>query len=150
MQKRYYEFYVKVIIEEIFNINLEVMDKPDLQSEVKNIGIEFTSAEDSDNKEIQNLGIILAENRARNKENVIKKINRKGGKYTRGVILGKVDSFEDSKKRIYKAIENKLEKLNLKSLKKMIYVFFYYAQYQARRTERFFRKNTRDTIKVSK
>ena len=93
MQKRYYEFYAKVIIEEIFNINLEVIDKPDLHNEVENIGIEFTSAEDSDNKEIESLGIILAENKAKNRENVIKKIKSKGGKYTQWFILGKATSF---------------------------------------------------------
>lgn len=118
MKKRYYEFYAKVIIEQMFNINLEVRDKPDLQNEVKNIGIEFTSAEDSDNKEIENLGIILAENKARNRENVIKKINGKGGKYNQSCILGKPTSFEENKKRIYNAIENKLKKLNLSEFKK--------------------------------
>ncbi len=118
MQKRYYEFYAKVIIEEIFNINLEVIDKPDLHNEVENIGIEFTSAEDSDNKEIESLGIILAENKAKNRENVIKKIKSKGGKYTQWFILGKATSFEEDKKRIYNAIENKLKKLNLSAFKK--------------------------------
>ncbi len=118
MQKRYYEFYAKVIIEEMFNINLEVMDKPDLQNEVENVGIEFTSAENPDNKEIENLGIILVENKARNRKNVVKKIKRKGGKYTKWAILGKATSFEDNKKRIYNAIENKLKKLNLSKFKK--------------------------------
>lgn len=118
MQKRYYEFYAKVIIEEMFNINLEVMDKPDLQNEVENVGIEFTSAEDPDNKEIENLGIILVENKARNRETVIKKIESKGGKYTEWAILGKATNFEDSKKRIYNVIENKLKKLNSRQFKK--------------------------------
>ena len=118
MQKRYYEFYAKVIIEEMFNINLEVMDKPDLQNEVENVGIEFTSAEDPDNKEIENLGIILVENKARNRETLIKKIESKGGKYTEWAILGKATNFEDSKKRIYNVIENKLKKLNSRQFKK--------------------------------
>lgn len=118
MQKRYYEFYAKVILEEMFNINLEVMDKPDLQNEVKNIGIEFTSAEEPDNKEIENLGIILAENKAKNRKNVIKKINSKSGKYTQWFISGKATSFEENKKRIYNAIESKLKKLNLSEFKK--------------------------------
>lgn len=82
----------------MFNINLEVMDNPDLQNEVENVGIEFTSAEDPDNKEIENLGIILVENKARNRETVIKKIESKGGKYTEWAILGKATNFEDSKK----------------------------------------------------
>ena len=57
-------------------------------------------------------------NEEKNRENVIKKIKSKGGKYTQWFILGKATSFEEDKKRIYNAIENKLKKLNLSAFKK--------------------------------
>ena len=65
MQKRFLEFYVKVILENLLNITLEVADKPDLCCKERNIGIEVTSAEDSKNKEIESLGISLVENKVR-------------------------------------------------------------------------------------
>ena len=83
MQERYLEFYAKVIIEAFFNISLEVKDRPDLQNEKENIGIEVTSAENINNKEIESLGCTLSENRARNIDNAIKKITTLGGKYNK-------------------------------------------------------------------
>ena len=118
MQERYLEFYAKVIIEAFFNISLEVKDRPDLQNEKENIGIEVTSAENINNKEIESLGCTLSENRARNIDNAIKKITTLGGKYNKYCIMEKSISHEENKNEIYKALTKKLEKLNTIEFKK--------------------------------
>ncbi len=118
MAKRYLEFYAKVIIEEFFNLCLEVKDKPDLQSEKENIGIELTSAENTDNKEIESLGIDLSENKAKDRDKAINRIKSLGGEYNGFCIIGKAISHEENKARIYELLRKKLEKLNTREFKK--------------------------------
>lgn len=108
----YYECYAKVVLEELFPtefVDLEIKDKPDLQTNDGEYGIEVTRAIDSDSIRADELYTDISYNRARNKKGAIEEIKKCGCKLQDGVLTGKpgTDSFD----LILESFENKLNKL---------------------------------------
>ena len=67
--------------------SLEIADKPDLQNEKTEIGIEVTTAVDKDSLEMERLYIELEYGLAKNKEKVKDKIEKLGGKLSNGILV---------------------------------------------------------------
>ncbi|NSB15959.1 hypothetical protein [Clostridium beijerinckii] len=114
----YYESYAKIVLEELYPeefVNLEIKDKPDLQMNDGEYGIEVTNAIDEDQREIEKLYVGIQYNSIRNKNGALAKINKLGGKLYGGILAGKpgTDSFD----LILSAFDNKLNLLNGKGYK---------------------------------
>lgn len=114
----YYESYAKIVLEELYPeefVNVEIKDKPDLQMNDGECGIEVTNAIDEDQREIEKLYVGIQYNSIRNKNGALAKINKLGGKLYGGILAGKpgTDSFD----LILLAFDNKLNLLNGKGYK---------------------------------
>lgn len=109
----YYECYSKIVLEELypneFN-NLEIVDKPDLQSIDGIYGVEVTVAIDKDQLKAESLYTDISYKRIRNVEKASEEIVKCGCKLEGGILSGKpgTDSFD----LILEAFDNKLDKLN--------------------------------------
>ena len=87
---KWHECFAKLMLErKIFNEtnSLEIADKPDLQNEKTEIGIEVTTAVDKDSLEMERLYIELEYGLAKNKEKVKDKIEKLGGKLSNGILV---------------------------------------------------------------
>ncbi|MBU3103306.1 hypothetical protein [Clostridium gasigenes] len=109
----YYECYSKIVLEGLYPNefdNLEIIDKPDLQSIDGNYGVEVTIAIDKDQLEPESLYTDISYKRIRNVEKASKEIVKCGCKLECGILAGKpgTDSFD----LILEAFDNKLNKLN--------------------------------------
>ena len=112
------ECFAKLILESFLPKEfkkLSLKDKPDLQNEDHNLGIEVTMAVDKIDSELDRLYIGIEYNQVRNKEQAMKKIEKLGGKINRGILIhpGKSRSFSNVKRML----EKKLELLNNKNIK---------------------------------
>ena len=85
-------------------------DKPDLQMENEQRGIEVVISEDKKDLESENLFSKIRYNIIRNKDKAIKKINKNGNIYNEGILFFKrgIDSFDI----IFESFNNKINKLN--------------------------------------
>ncbi|OFS23018.1 hypothetical protein [Clostridium sp. HMSC19A10] len=124
----YYECYAKVVLEELYPedfMNLEIKDKPDLQTNDGEWGIEVTNAIDKDQRNAESLYVDIEYNRVRDKEGALAKINKLGGKLYGGSLAGKpgTDSFD----LILSAFDSKLNLLNGEGYKqfKLNYLFIF-------------------------
>ncbi|WP_010241328.1 hypothetical protein [Clostridium arbusti] len=113
--KDYYECYAKVVLEELYPkefLNLEITDKPDLETKNGEYGIEVTNARDKDQMNAENLYSRISYNKVRNVTRALEKIKKCGCKLEGGILSGKVgtDSFD----LILSAFNKKLKKLNRK------------------------------------
>lgn len=109
----YYESYAKVVLEELYPeefVNIEIKDRPDLQMNDGEWGIEVTNSIDEDQREIDRLYVGILHNSIRNKKGALAKINKLGGKFYGNILAGKpgTDSFD----LILSAFNNKLNLLN--------------------------------------
>lgn len=133
---RYEECYVKILLESVYPdiyTELSILDKPDLQNEVLQVGIEVTSAVPNSLREAQACWIkAIKTNDAKIKDKYVKRMKQLGYTYT-----GEVQSWlrddpnqldieqlyeETSLLDLEKSITQKLEKLNrggFKELKQM-------------------------------
>lgn len=104
---RFEECYAKIVLEDLFPeqfCNLDLKDRPDLQNEELDIGIEVTSAIDQKQREAESLYFEMTE------ENDAKKEKQKtGATLADGILFGKpirIDFYN-----INEALESKLKKL---------------------------------------
>lgn len=112
LRKKYYECYAKVVLEEFYPeefIDLKSKDKPDLQMENGQRGIEVVVSEDKKQLEAESLYSKIEYNKIRNKENSIKRIEKIGSIYKDGILFS---SGKDSFDLIFKSFSDKLDKLN--------------------------------------
>lgn len=108
----FYECYAKIVLEEMFPeqfSDLIISDKPDLQNAKLNIGIEVTSSENSKQKEAEALCTIWYYQDNNRKEKIRKQIEKCGAKLIVGGLSGIPD--QDNFERIYKTLNEKVEKL---------------------------------------
>lgn len=108
----YYECYAKIVIEEMFPdqfSDLAIPDKPDLQNEKLNIGIEVTSSENASQKEVEALYIKWYYQSNDEKEKTREQIENCGAKLINGVLAGISD--QDNFNRIYDTLNIKVKKL---------------------------------------
>lgn len=113
------ECFAKIMLEYVFPndfYDLVISDKPDLQSEKLNIGVEITSAVMKDDFELDRLYSDLEYGLTRNKERVNEKINLLGGSVSEGILMHPIRYRDLS--QIEKCICNKMEKLNNSQYKK--------------------------------
>lgn len=106
------ECYAKVVLETFIKeelIDLTIKDRPDLQNEKINVGIECTIAIERKQIEAENLYCELTNNKSKNPENCKKRIETLGGKITKYTL---VQSGSDTKGNIFEAVHSKLKKLN--------------------------------------
>lgn len=133
---RYEECYAKILLESIYPeiyTELSILDKPDLQNEVLQVGIEVTSAVPNSLREAQACWIkAIKTNDAKIKDKYVKRMKQLGYTYTGGVQSWLRDDFdqldieqlyeETSLSDLEKSITQKIEKLNkcgFKGLKQM-------------------------------
>lgn len=121
----YYECYAKIVLEEIcaneFN-ELEIADKPDLQSIKKNQGIEVTIAIDKDELKAESLHTDICYGRVRNLEKAHNEIKKCGCELSEYFLFSQSDENFDL---ILGAFDNKLNKLNKYKLFKKNYLFIF-------------------------
>lgn len=115
---KYDECYAKIILEELYPeefVNLEIKDRPDLQTNDREWGIEVTNAIDEDQKRAIMSYVDISYNRVRDKTRALEIIKECGCKLEGGILSGKpgTDSFD----LILSAFDNKLNKLNEKGYK---------------------------------
>lgn len=133
---RYEECYAKILLERVYPeiyTDLSILDKPDLQNEVLQVGVEVTSAVPSSLREAKACWIkAIKTNDAKIKDKYVKRMKQLGYTYTGGVQSWLRDDFdqldiehlyeETSLLDLEKSITQKLEKLNgggFKELKQM-------------------------------
>lgn len=109
----YYECYAKIVLEELYPeefSNLEIKDKPDLQTNSMELGIEVTSSIDKDQRNAESLFADIHYNRVRDKAGALKRIEKCGCKLEDFILVGKPgrDSFD----LILSSFKEKLKKLN--------------------------------------
>lgn len=107
------ECFAKLIIENYSSLNvsnLVLKDKPDLQSEEFDVGIEVTSAVDKKSQEMDNLYSLLEYKQVKSKEKVLKRIEELGGKIDSGILIHPC-RYRDLN-RLFESLENKLKKIN--------------------------------------
>jgi len=123
----YHECYAKIILEKMFPetfCDLVILDKPDLQNNQLNIGVEITSSGNYKQREAQALYEKWHEQDTKGKEKIEKQIKKCGAKLNKGILEGISDN--DNFERIYKVLENKMKKFNLmitNFLRNNIYLF---------------------------
>ena len=106
------ECYAKVVLETLVKDrvnNLKIKDKPDLQNDAINVGIECTIAIDKKQLEAEYLYCELTDNKSINPEKCKERIEALGGKITKYTM---VQSGSDTASNIFKAVNKKLQKLN--------------------------------------
>lgn len=131
----YYECLAKLILEKLFPNefeNLEISDKPDLQDDKNEIGVEVTKARDKRQEENENLYAKIENREVRNRDKAIAKINnfykphtmyvdgqkiREPDRYNNGILIGIPDN--DNFERIFKSFSEKIKKLNGGGYKKL-------------------------------
>jgi len=126
----YYECYAKIVLEEIFPeqfFDLIISDKPDLQNIDLNIGIEVTSSENSNQKEVDALYTKWSYQDNDKKENIRRQIEKCGAKLINGVLSGISD--HDSFEKIYDTLNKKLVKLKEYRLFEKQYLFTFSSIY---------------------
>lgn len=117
---KYEECYAKVVLEELYPeefVNLQIKDKPDLQTKDEEFGVEVTIAEDKDQLRAESIYTDINYNKIHNKTRALEVIKKCGCKLEGGILSGK--SGTDSFNLILSAFENKLEKLKEKD-----YIYF--------------------------
>lgn len=111
------ECYAKVVLETLvkdrFN-NLKIKDKPDLQNEATNVGIECTIAIDKKQLEAEYLYCELTDNKSKKPEKCKERIEALGGKITKYTM---VQSGSGTTSNIFRAVDKKLKKLNSEDYK---------------------------------
>ena len=90
--------------------NLTLDDKPDLQSDLLNLGIEVTTAVNQNDNELDSLYTSLSYGTCRNENAVSKKIEHLGGKIRNGVLSHPVRNW--SLENIFDAFNEKLKKIS--------------------------------------
>lgn len=106
------ECYAKVILETLLKDkfkNLEIKDRPDLQSEEINVGVECTISIYSKYQESEYLYTQLTNNKIKNIEKCKERIEELGGKITAYTMM---QSGNNSIDNILNAVKKKLKKLN--------------------------------------
>ncbi|WP_346886474.1 hypothetical protein [Clostridium sp. UBA4395] len=109
---KYYECYAKIVLEELYPkefVNLKMEDKPDLQMEDGEYGIEVTNSVDKKQLEAERLYTKISNNTARNKKGALEEIRKCGCKLENGILSS---SGTDSFNFILSAFDDKLNKLN--------------------------------------
>ncbi len=112
-QYKWHECFAKLILEKSISNeckNLEIVDKPDLQNEKLNIGIEVTTAVDSKSQELERLYTKIEHGIVRNKEKALKKIASLGGQISNGILIHPVRTR--TLKNIYSSFKDKVLLLN--------------------------------------
>ncbi|UVX34360.1 MAG: hypothetical protein [Bacteriophage sp.] len=112
LKTKYYECYAKIVLEELYQeefIDLKLEDKPDLQMENGQRGIEVVISEDKKNLEAESLYSKIECNKIRNKEKAIEKIEKLGNIYKDGILSS---SSKVSFKFIFESFNDKIDKLN--------------------------------------
>lgn len=74
--KDYYECYAKVVLEELYPeqfVNLKIEDKPDLQTNDGEWGVEVTNSMDRDQLNAESLYLKITYNKVRNEKGALKK-----------------------------------------------------------------------------
>lgn len=134
----YYECYAKVILEDLFADRygvLDILDKPDLQNNEKDIGIEVTSADSPERREAVKLWYTMPyvskEKQKSNKE----RMEQLGMEYQGGLQVWPTVSYSDSEIEGYpieyflKAVNKKIKKLNGEGYKSFTsYDLFVYSE----------------------
>ncbi len=109
---KYYECYAKIVLEELYPkefVNLKMEDKPDLQMEDGEYGIEVTNSVDKKQLEAERLYTKISNNTARNKKGALEPIRKCGCKLENGILSS---SGTDLFNFILSAFDDKLNKLN--------------------------------------
>lgn len=109
---RWEECFAKVVLENIFPDeikDLQIFDRPDLQNERINLGIEVTSSISKESYEISELTSKISYYE-KNAEYFKERIKILGGKYDNGITIH--PARHKDLNVIYGAIQSKLEKLN--------------------------------------
>ncbi len=107
------ECYAKIVLEDLYHNDfkdIEVKDRPDLQMQSGEYGIEVTNARDKQQINAEKLYAKVVYNIARDKEGAIKEIRKCGCNPMEYGMQGKPG--EDSFKLILQAFDTKLKKLN--------------------------------------
>lgn len=109
----YHECLAKIILETLFedefkNLGIDC-ERPDLQNEEMSIGVEVTISENTKQKEAEGLYSKVVYGLARNTQNAIKRIEKLGAKYEKGLLTEIPDS--DNFNRILISFKNKLENM---------------------------------------
>ena len=107
------ECFAKLMLERVIENELNdliIVDKPDLQNERMNVGIEVTTAVDKKDLELERLYTELEYGLIRNTDAASKKIQKLGGKIINGVLVhpGRARTLEN----IYNSFEFKVMLLN--------------------------------------
>ena len=111
------ECYAKVVLETLVKDrvnNLKIKDKPDLQNEAIDVGIECTIAIDKKQLEAEYLYCELTDNKSKNPEKCKERIEELGGKITKYTM---VQSGTDNTSNLFRAVDKKLKKLNSENYK---------------------------------
>ena len=106
------ECYAKIVLEEVIDKNykkLEMKDKPDLQNDDLDVGIECTISIPSNQLEAENLFSELMENKSRNPSKTKKRIKDKGGNIQNDLLCQRRDVNISNIKEV---VVKKLKKLN--------------------------------------
>lgn len=109
----YYECYAKIVLEEMFPRQfscLIILDKPDLQNEQLNIGVEVTSSIDQKQRNAESLYIKWSYQENTDKEKIKEEIKKCGAELVGGILSGIPD--HDDFNRVYIALKDKLERLS--------------------------------------
>ena len=106
---RYNECLAKIVMEEMFHTELLILDKPDLQSIVNDIGIEVTVARDEKQLECERLYSQISFKQVKDDMGAIEKIEKSGAQY--GNVLIGIPGNDDFR-IVEEAIDFKLVKLN--------------------------------------
>lgn len=112
LKTKYNECYAKILLEELYPeefIDLKLEDKPDLQMENGQRGIEVVISEDKKDLEAESLYSKIECNKIRNKAKAIEKIEKLGSSYKDGILSS---SGKDSFNFIFGSFNDKINKLN--------------------------------------
>lgn len=111
LKTKYDECYAKIVLEELYPeefYDLELKDKPDLQMENGQRGIEVVISEDKKDLESESLYSKIVHDKIRNKAKAIKKIEKLGSIYNGNLFSSGKDSFDF----IIGSFNDKINKLN--------------------------------------
>ncbi|BBF42412.1 hypothetical protein lbkm_1094 [Lachnospiraceae bacterium KM106-2] len=123
---KYFECYAKIVLEDMFPkifFNLKIKDKPDLQNNISNIGVEVTSSVDKSHKEAEALYAEWSYKEDCNRNFIEKQIKKCGAKIEEGILIGKPG--EDSFLNVIKQAKLKVLKLNKYSHFTKQYLFIF-------------------------
>lgn len=108
----YYECYAKIVLEEMFPdqfYELVILDRPDLQNDQLNVGIEVTSSINPKQKESESLYVKWCDQSNERQKKTERQIRKCGARLNNGILSG-IPSHNEFD-RIYVTVKDKLGKI---------------------------------------